>query len=292
MQRKSMPELDKLFNEVRAYRKSKELKELLDFVKRFPYIAPYNAMLLHIQKPGSQYVASAAEWVKRFDRTIKPGARPLIILRPFGPVAFVFELNDTEGEKPFPETLLNPFRSQGQVSQYEFDNLIKNMKYDGISYSEVNYGTAYAGLIQTNTNRKEQSVIRGSKEIWLKVLYNMVVNSAHELETKFSTILHELGHVYCGHLGTPYEKWWVDRSFLELNEQEFEAESVCWLVSERMGVKNPSAEYLSGYISQYNEIPNISIDTVLKAAGMIETMINNRKELRKEIVVKTSGIEK
>ncbi len=100
-----MPELDKLFCQVGTYRKSDQYKELLEFIKRFPNIAPYNAMLINIQKPGSKYVASASDWKKRFNRTIKIGARPLVILRPFGPVAFVFELSDTEGHDPFPEEL-------------------------------------------------------------------------------------------------------------------------------------------------------------------------------------------
>ena len=78
MRTKSIPELDKLFNEIGTYRKSTELKELFEFVKKFPHMAPYNAMLIHIQKPGSQYVASAAEWARRFNRTINPGARPLL----------------------------------------------------------------------------------------------------------------------------------------------------------------------------------------------------------------------
>ena len=58
-------------------------------------------MLINIQGSGSVYVASAYEWRNIFNRTIKLGARPLVILRPFGPVAFVFELNDTEGYDPF-----------------------------------------------------------------------------------------------------------------------------------------------------------------------------------------------
>ncbi|NLB78859.1 MAG: hypothetical protein GX796_08470 [Clostridiaceae bacterium] len=76
IKKKIIPELDKLFNEVGTYRRSEQFKELLDFVKRFPHIAPYNAMLIHIQKPGSQYVASVTEWERRFKRTINPGATP------------------------------------------------------------------------------------------------------------------------------------------------------------------------------------------------------------------------
>lgn len=115
----------------------------------------------------------------------------------------------------------------------------------------------------------------------------MVVNSSHPMETKFATILHELGHMYCGHLGTPYPKWWEDRSELDLNECEFEAESVCWLVCERMGIDNPAAEYLSGYLDENDEIPNVSMDTILKAVAMVENMINTNRDPRKEIILRT-----
>lgn len=82
-------ELDKLFQEVGTYRKSSDFKDLINFVKKFPYMAPYNAMLVHVQKPGSQFVASAHDWLRIYGRKPKVGARPLVILRPFGPVAFV-----------------------------------------------------------------------------------------------------------------------------------------------------------------------------------------------------------
>ena len=57
-----IPEIDKLFEEVGTYRSSADYEALLYFIKRFRHIAPYNAMLIHIQKPGSDYVASAADW--------------------------------------------------------------------------------------------------------------------------------------------------------------------------------------------------------------------------------------
>ncbi len=79
MRGKNIPELDKLFIEIGTYRKSSELNELFGFIKKFPRIAPYNAMLLYIQKPGNNYVASAPEWERRFNLNIKLSARPLVI---------------------------------------------------------------------------------------------------------------------------------------------------------------------------------------------------------------------
>ncbi len=229
MRNKSIPELDKLFNEIGTYKKSDELKEVFVFIKKFPRIAPYNAMLLHVQRPGSNYVASASVWNNTFKRTIKPGAKPLVILRPFGPVAFVFELSDTEGETPFPEKLLNPFKVTGKISDSKFNRLIDNMLCDGIIYVEAEHGASSAGFVQINNSNKIAKITKSNKEIFVKILFNMVVNSTHERETHFATVLHELGHIYCGHLGTPNTKWWGDRRYLSKNEVEFEAKVYIYL---------------------------------------------------------------
>ena len=79
--------LYRLLTDSRLYTKREDYKKLLDFVVQLRNFAPFNAMLLQVQKPGLSYAASAADWHVRFGRTIKEGARPLLILWPFGPVA-------------------------------------------------------------------------------------------------------------------------------------------------------------------------------------------------------------
>lgn len=66
--------LDQLLTDSRLYTQSKDYKALLDFVVRLRNFAPFNAMLLQVQKPGLSYAASAADWRARFGRTIKEGA--------------------------------------------------------------------------------------------------------------------------------------------------------------------------------------------------------------------------
>ena len=63
---------------------------------------------------------------------------------------------------------------------------------------------------------------------------------------------------------------------IPLNVIEFEAESVCWLLCERQGIKNPSAEYLSRYVDANKNIPDISLDTVLKAVNTIEQLQDHK----------------
>src|SRR5206468_5834001 len=88
--------LDDLITRALAYRTGPELKALFDFMRRFRHIAPYNAMLLHVQNPGIGYALQPRFWARDYHRRVRPGARPYVILQPFGPVAFVFELSDTE----------------------------------------------------------------------------------------------------------------------------------------------------------------------------------------------------
>ena len=55
--------LDELFRLAGEYKSTKEYRELLDFVGQFRFYSPYNAMLVHIQMPGAQYVAPAHRWL-------------------------------------------------------------------------------------------------------------------------------------------------------------------------------------------------------------------------------------
>jgi len=59
-----------------------------------------------------------------------------------------------------------------------------------------------------------------------------------------------------------------------------------------MRIKNPSAEYLNGYLRNNKEIPKISIDAVLKSVGIIESKMQDNKEPRKEIVTRVMELKK
>ena len=85
-----------------------------------------------------------------------------------------------------------------------------------------------------------------------------------------------------GSFGTPNADWWPTPSGLAETVGEFEAESVAFLVCSRIGIDNPSHEYLSRYVKNYSSIPAISLDCVLKSAGLIEQMGEKRLKLRAE----------
>ena len=275
-------ELDKLFAEVGTYRSTKEYGELLQFVRRFRRYAPYNAMLLHVQKPGSRYVASASDWELRFNRRPKPGARPLVILRPFGPVAFVYELNDTEGD-PLPQEIEDPFMALGEITDAKVEDFIERAYFDGFGILMQNYGTDYAGQVSV-IHETGMFMSKGVQKTF-HIPFAVTVNSNLNPAAKLATIYHELGHVYCGHLYNKDAKYLPQRYNLTHEQEEFEAESVCWLLCERQGIENPSVAYLSGYLENNAEIPPISIDTVLRAVGAIEQIWNKPLTPRKELII-------
>jgi len=66
--------LDQLLTDSRLYTRSKDYKDLLDFVARMRNFAPFNAMLLQVQKPGLRFAASAYDWRERFGRQPRRGA--------------------------------------------------------------------------------------------------------------------------------------------------------------------------------------------------------------------------
>lgn len=66
--------IDELQFLVRSYRNTQEFKKLLDFVGHFSYLAPYNAMLVQMQKPGATFVFNGKKW-KEYGRRPKVNAQ-------------------------------------------------------------------------------------------------------------------------------------------------------------------------------------------------------------------------
>jgi len=279
--------LDELFNLARKYTTTESFNELLKFIRRFRFYSPYNAMLIHMQMPGAQYVATPHRWLDRYKRRIKTGARPLVILQPRGPVMFVFDVSDTEplnGAPPLPPEVDRPFEVRGGTVGRELELTCENAKRDGINIIDNDAGSQRAGSIEAAAPGQHLKVLKRSLPLpeyeQVSLRYEMLLNTKLSREARYATLAHELGHLYCGHLGSPNSNWWPNRQTLQTNICEFEAESVCYLVCGHIGVDNPSEQYLSGYMNSNKETPPISLEAVMKAAGLIQKMGEQRLKLR------------
>lgn len=288
--------LDELFAFTQQYRHSDDFKKLLDFIAKFRFYAPYNAMLIHMQLPGATYVATPSRWFGDYGRRIKQGARPLVILRPMGPVMFVYDVKDTDpiqGAPPLPKEVTAPFEVRSGRIGSELDRTLDNASRDGIQVVPREAGTQSAGQIGPASGGRflYRTIKSGKKKDTrrIPVRYEILLNLEHSNEAKYVSLVHELGHLYCGHLGTPNPRWWPDRRNLGATVNEFEAESVCYLVCARLGLDNPSEQYLAAYIDRSAETPAISLDCVMKAAGLIEEMGRIRLGFRKTHNEKPEG---
>lgn len=254
--------LDQLLEDSRLYRKGSDYKNLLDFAVRLRNFAPFNALLLQIQKPGLNHAASARDWFETFGRTIKDGARPLLILWPFGPVALVYDLMDTEGE-PIPEGV-SAFAATGSIDQNSIESFARLLGKKRIAWNRVDAGDRKAGSIQL----VERPAKPGEPSS-----YRMAVNRNHDPNVQFSTLAHELAHLFLGHLGRDSFLRIPDRHTLPHPQEELEAESTAFIVCARNGVECKSQSYLANYVKQDTTIEQLDLYQIMRAAGQVETIL-------------------
>ena len=272
--------LDELFLLARHYSRSDKFLELIEFVASFRRYSAFNAMMVHIQMPGARYVLPAKRWLKEYGRLPVADAQPLIMLQPMSPIMFGFDVSQTEG-RALPHDFENPFKVSGYLDSTRFDRTISHAQSDGVRVNLKSLGSTMGGYVRNVASplhivgiellgAERQTMKINGREI--DVVADITLNANLAQATNFATLSHELGHLYCGHVGTPNPKWWPDRRTLDRNTAEFEAESVSYLVCHRAGMETPAAEYLHGYLNANAEVPKISLETVFKAAQRIESM--------------------
>jgi hypothetical protein len=263
------------------------------FTTKFKRLAVWNARMAYIQRPGARVIASEFEW-QSVNRTIAPDAVPIIILWPFSPIRFVYELEDT---KPFLKhsDISDPFAAIGDFQPKilaRLTNGLSQQKHFQIHIVARRLGSGRAGSAATQGTLSITAPFGEQCEISKfasenaatdsKILeggipsFRVAVNDRLQPGERFATIAHELGHIFCGHLGPcnardgkSDESGWPDRRSLELAEREVEAEAVAFLVASRAGLTTGSAAYLKTH-AERADMKKVNIDLIVRAAARIE----------------------
>lgn len=249
--------MDQLIAATSLYDSAEAIRDLFSFTIRLRAFSPFNAMLLHIQKPGITHAATAHDWHRRFQRVPKVGARPLVVLRMMGPVDFVFDVQDTEG-RPLPENAFT-FPTLGQISDNKLGLMLRRLAKDRIDILPLDLGDSYAGWIR---------IIGRSSAKTGRHQYQLAYNRNHPPPTRFVTIAHELAHLYLGHLGEDAGRRVPDRADLSNDLAEAEAEIVAYLVAKRNGLSPRSEGYLANY---KGALGDLDLHSLTRAANAIET---------------------
>lgn len=266
--------IEQLIAATHLYDSSDAVKELIDFTIRLRAFAPFNAMLLHIQKPGLTYATTASDWYQRFERVPRREARPLLILRTMGPVDFVFDILDTVGP-PVPEHAF-AFPTLGSLSEERFAEIAGMVGRDRVSLLRLDRGDSQAGWIKrAGTDAKDRA--------WYELAYN--VN--HPPATRLVTIAHELAHLHLGHLGA--DKTWNIRDNRDRTheQREVEAEIAAYLVAKRNGLTPRSESYVSTY---KGAISSIDLYAVMRVANAVERAMGlSARQLASQAVAGATG---
>ncbi len=251
--------IDQLIAATRLYNTSEAIQELVEFTIRFRAFAPFNAMLLHIQKPGLTHAATARDWMKRFGRAPKTGARPMVVLRTMGPVDFVFDIQDTEGREVPVDAFAFP--TFGDMTEQRFAEFITALGKERIAILTLDAGDGSAGWIR---------LLVPSEARTGKNLYQLAYNCNHPPPTRFVTVAHELAHLYLGHQGADRGRRVPDRRQIPDALMEVEAEMTAYLVARRNGLKPRSESYLAEY---QGALSDLNLYAVTRAANAVETAL-------------------
>ena len=251
--------IDQLIATTRLYDSSEAIQELLDFTARLREFAPFNAKLLHIQKPGLTHAATAHDWWHRFGRVPKKGARPLLVLRMKGPVDFVFDIQDTEGDDVPVDAF--SFPTFGALSDRRFDEFMREVRKEKIELVRLDAGDDQAGWIRLLSRPADN---KGKNR------YQLAFNQNHSAPTRFVTVAHELAHLYLGHLGADLVRRVPERRNISHALQEVEAEMAAYLVAMRNGLRPRSESYLSDYNGAFEDL---NLYAVTRTVNAVETTL-------------------
>ena len=129
----------------------------------------------------------------------------------------------------------------------------------------VDTGDASAGAIRVvERGNGKGKVIR----------YRIKVNRNHEPAVQFTTVAHELAHLFLGHLAADKKLSVPTRRSMSHGEAELEAESVAFLLCERNGVSSKSENYLSNFVKPDTKMEDIDLYQIMRAAGQVETILD------------------
>ena len=232
------------------YRSSPAFGRLLDFVIRMRELSPYNAALLYLQKPEARHVRSAAEW-HALGRSVHPGAAPALLLHPGGPVRFVFDVAETEGLRADPPPDPPPVSPQELLRA-----TVEHVRRLGVAVTGPLFGPEPAGRLR-----------RGEEGAAF-----VLTLEEGDAGAQYAVLVYELARYLLGHLGPCEACSGEARPPADDISGRFEAGAVAAVVCGRAGVPTEDGAFVRGYLQNFAEVPEISLDRILAVAGRIERL--------------------
>lgn len=253
-------------------------KNYLDFISKFHKYSQKNNRLILAQQPNAQYVAGFNAW-KKMDRHVKKGSKSIYIYAPY-----TKDKVDQHGKKITNENgeilketryFLTPVFDVSQTEGAELPKQLYNLEED--MDDSKKFVQTYQALVQLAelpvSIRPLTSQANGyydpiKKEIVLR-------EGLGEIMT-LKVLLHELTHAT---LHTNSSSSFGDDMY---RKQEFEAESVAYIVSNHLGID--TSDYSFGYLSSWTDKGNkleeftTSLETITEQAKLLINRLDQTLE--------------
>jgi hypothetical protein len=283
-QKEVIGQIDALYRSVESFRNVGRFKKMLRYCACHPNFVPFNAFLLYLQKSTAGYMLPAEDWENNFGRRPKVNARPLFIFVPFKPIQFVYEVKDTEpasainfSNKNFSKELSRFNKDKIKTPETLYRLLLSNLSKYGIALRDLTQFQSEdsdsveieAITVQLNKRKRCDYVSRA--------IIHVELPAEEQDDVNFFSLCRELAHFFCRHSNIPLLEDLGDRSALDEDIKSFEADTVTWLVCERLGLmSDKKIIYLDKYIdNKLCEIPACSVEEILRAVNEIERMCTN-----------------
>jgi hypothetical protein len=273
--------LQELFQRSHVHAHGDEYVRVLEYVAGFPTASPYNAYLLSVQNPAVTFTLPARQWSQRYGGRIRRDARPLVVLVPFGPVQFVYDIADVD-DAVVPREAIAPFRTTGRVPDRALEMLTENARSELV---QLRFGAGPA--IAPSEIRPVGPHVQLGAAAPLGLFddpppprparlaaYVLTIDEALDPPRRFTALVHELAHLLLGHVERPDHHPTRGLRVRPPREvapavAELEAESVTYLVTHRLGVREHAAPYLAGFLRDARRaapLEWIAFDAVLSVA--------------------------
>jgi hypothetical protein len=174
----------------------------------------------------------------------------------------VYDVQDTEGN-PLPADVCC-FPAKGRIDTQRVQGFKGLLARQRIGCEWVDSGDSRAGSIRKVAEPQKP-------DGWAK--YEVRINRNHEPPTQFTTLAHELAHLFLGHLGPDRKLNVPTHSVREHRQREIEAESVAYIVCHRNDVQPKSQTYLAGYVGASTTPNEVDVYQVMRAAGQVESAL-------------------
>jgi hypothetical protein len=279
------------FRRIIKLKKSKKFANFLKFIKRVPKQSPFNDSLVFIQNPNCFYYATAKQWEIKFKRKIKNNAQPLIVLVPFGPIMFVYDIKDTKGEPLDKKNFFWWREKEEYFRESIYVNTAHNCRSVGIDYC-IGDKERYIFKEGLKTFGYASKTVSSSlRKIELHPKYQNGTN----IKETYGVLCHELAHHLLGHLGeiqietprqinlfstkanTRHKKIAPNRSnSISDSIKELEAELTAWIVFSYWNMEKNSESYMANWLINENDKEKIDYSLIFKVAGTIKQMGLNK----------------